>query len=128
MLKKNEIEPQAYRDAMARFAGAVHVVTTDGPAGRRGTTVIATCSVSDTPPTVLVCLNRENRYERASSSRMACFALNTLPAELEPLAAAFSGFTGLTQPRSASRLGRMGHHLDRRADPEGRARRVRLRD
>ncbi|TIW51814.1 MAG: flavin reductase, partial [Mesorhizobium sp.] len=58
MLKKNDIGPQAYRDAMAHFAGQVHVVTTDGPAGRRGATVIAACSVSDTPPTVLVCLNR----------------------------------------------------------------------
>ena len=61
VLKKHEVEPLHYRDAMARFAGAVHVLTTDGPAGRRGTTVIATCSVSDNPPTVLVCINRENR-------------------------------------------------------------------
>ena len=61
MLKKHEVEPLHYRDAMARFAGAVHVLTTDGPAGRRGTTVIAACSVSDNPPTVLVCVNRENR-------------------------------------------------------------------
>ena len=56
MLKKTDVEPQAYRDAMARFAGAVHVVTTDGPAGLRGATVIAACSVSDAPPMVLVCV------------------------------------------------------------------------
>ncbi|TGV53477.1 flavin reductase, partial [Mesorhizobium sp. M2D.F.Ca.ET.160.01.1.1] len=56
MLKKNDIGPQAYRDAMSHFAGHVHVVTTDGPAGKRGATVIAACSVSDTPPTILVCL------------------------------------------------------------------------
>ncbi len=36
MLKINNIAPQDYRNAMARFAGAVHVVTTDGQAGRRG--------------------------------------------------------------------------------------------
>ena len=47
MLKKNESGRRHYRDAMAHFAGAVHVVTTDGPAGKRGTTVIAACSVSD---------------------------------------------------------------------------------
>ncbi|TIU76756.1 MAG: flavin reductase, partial [Mesorhizobium sp.] len=47
MLKINDIGPQAYRDAMAHFAGHVHVVTTDGPAGRRGATVIAASSVSD---------------------------------------------------------------------------------
>src|SRR5690606_11406937 len=44
VLKKFEIEPKDYRDAMALFAGAVHVVTTDGKAGRRGVTVIAACS------------------------------------------------------------------------------------
>ena len=57
MLKQPEIQPQDYRDAMAKFAGAVHVITSDGPAGRRGVTVIAACSVSDDPPTILVCLN-----------------------------------------------------------------------
>jgi cob(II)yrinic acid a,c-diamide reductase len=97
VLKKHEIEPLHYRDAMARFAGAVHVLTTDGPAGRRGTTVIASCSVSDNPPTVLVCVNRENRSNDLYVEN-GCFALNTLPAEFEPVAAAFSGFTGLTQP------------------------------
>jgi cob(II)yrinic acid a,c-diamide reductase len=96
LLKMNEVGPQHYRDALARFAGAVHVVTTDGPAGRRGTTVIAACSVSDSPPTVLVCLNLENRSNDlfAENGR---FALNTLPQEAQSLAEAFSGLTGLTQ-------------------------------
>ncbi len=118
MLKKNEIGPQTYRDAMAQFAGAVHVVTTDGPAGKRGTTVIAACSVSDTPPTVLVCLNRENPKNEAFV-RNGNFALNTLPATSRPLAEAFSGQTGLpVEERFA--LGRMGPHLDRRADADRR--------
>ncbi|MDQ2705360.1 MAG: flavin reductase [Pseudomonadota bacterium] len=94
MLKKNEIGPQTYRDAMARFAGAVHVATTDGPAGKRGATVIAACSVSDTPPTVLVCLNRENPKNDAFI-RNGNFALNTLGNDQQALAEAFSGQTGL---------------------------------
>jgi cob(II)yrinic acid a,c-diamide reductase len=94
VLKKNDIGPQAYRDAMANFAGAVHVVTTDGPAGKRGATVIATCSVSDTPPTVLVCVNRENPKNDAFLKN-GNFALNTLRAEQQPLAVAFSGLSGL---------------------------------
>lgn len=94
VLKKYEVGPQAYRDAMARFGGAVHVVTTDGPAGRRGATVIAACSVSDSPPTVLVCLNRENpRNEAFVVNRN--FALNTLASTQQELAMAFSGQTGL---------------------------------
>jgi cob(II)yrinic acid a,c-diamide reductase len=96
LLKKNDIGPQAYRDAMAQFAGAVHVVTTGGTAGRRGTTVIAACSVSDDPPTVLVCLNRENARNEAYVEN-GVFALNTLTSEDQALADAFSGLTGLSQ-------------------------------
>ncbi|HEY5817726.1 MAG TPA: flavin reductase [Mesorhizobium sp.] len=95
MLKKYEIGPQTYRDAMAHFAGAVHVITTDGPGGLRGTTVIAACSVSDSPPTVLACLNRENLNNQAFVAN-GRFALNTLAARHEPLSVAFSGVTGLT--------------------------------
>lgn len=93
VLKKSDIEPQAYREAMSHFAGAVHVVTTDGAAGRRGATVIAACSVSDSPPMVLVCLNRENPHNQLYVEN-GNFALNTLAARHEPLAVAFSGVTG----------------------------------
>src|SRR5690606_14115835 len=96
VLKKAEVEPRQYRGAMSRFAGAVHVVTTDGRAGRRGTTVIAACSVSDDPPTILVCLNRHNRANDLYVEN-GVFALNTLPAERQDLANAFSGLTGLPQ-------------------------------
>lgn len=96
MLKKSEFDPQLYRDAMARFAGAVHVLTTDGPAGRRGTTVIAACSVSDHPPMILVCINREN-VSNALYSENGRFVLNTLSDTHRDLANAFSGLTGLTQ-------------------------------
>lgn len=95
MLKKSDVEAQAYRDAMARFAGAVHILTTDGAAGRRGTTVIAACSVSDAPPTILVCVNRQNANNDVFVEN-GCFALNTLSAAHEPLAVAMSGVTGLS--------------------------------
>ena len=47
-----------FRNGMARLAGAVNVLTTDGPAGMAGMTATAVCSVTDQPPTLLVCLNR----------------------------------------------------------------------
>lgn len=101
MLKKNDIGPQAYRDAMAKFAGHVHIVTTNGPGGLRGATVTASCSVSDTPPIVLVCLNRENLKNDAFLVN-GNFALNTLGERHQPLAAAISGQTGL--PTMAERF------------------------
>jgi cob(II)yrinic acid a,c-diamide reductase len=96
LLKKNSVEPRHYRDAMAQFAGAVHVVTTDGAAGRRGVTVIAACSVSDDPPMILVCLNRI-RPDNDCFAENGVFALNTLAASQKPVADAFSGLGGLSQ-------------------------------
>lgn len=49
---------EGFRDAMSRLVAAVNVITTDGPAGRAGFTASAVCSVTDSPPTLLVCLNR----------------------------------------------------------------------
>ena len=104
-----------YRDAMARFAGAVHVLTTDGPAGKRGTTVIAACSVSDNPPTVLVCLNRENPLERRSIVENGMLRAEHAAGRVR---AGRRGIFRLHRPDPAGALRdrRMGHHRDRRAD------------
>ena len=57
-----EITPQQreFRQAMAHLAAAVNIVTTEGPHGKLGITVTAVCSVTDTPPTVLVCVNKRS--------------------------------------------------------------------
>ena len=52
------VEDKLFRDAMSRLGAAVHVITTDGPAGKTGFTATAVCSVSDCPATLLMCLNR----------------------------------------------------------------------
>ncbi len=93
VLNKSQIDPSHYRDAMANFAGAVHVVATDGEAGRRGVTVIAACSVSDNPPTILVCLNRENGRNDAFRDN-GVFSLNTLADRHQDMSADFAGLTG----------------------------------
>jgi flavin reductase len=43
---------------MARLGAAVNIITTDGPAGKGGFTASAVCSVTDEPPTLLLCMNR----------------------------------------------------------------------
>lgn len=90
LLSQSRIASQDYRDCMARFAGAVHVVATDGPAGRRGVTVSAVTSVSDNPPTLLMCLNR-NRPENGWFAENGHFSLNTLCAGQIDIARAFAG-------------------------------------
>ena len=87
---KAAVAPKSYREAMSRFAGALHVAATDGPAGRRGVTVLAVASVSDDPPTIIVCLNH-NRAENRMFADNGRFALNVLNARHLELARAFAG-------------------------------------
>lgn len=56
-----QVDPAEFREGMARLGAAVNLVTTDGSAGRSGLTVTAVCSVTDAPPTLLVCINRTSR-------------------------------------------------------------------
>lgn len=46
-----------FRNAMSLLSSAVNVVTTNGVAGQHGFTASAVCSVTDSPPTLLVCMN-----------------------------------------------------------------------
>lgn len=83
-------EPALFREAMSRLVAAVHVVTTRGPGGRTGFTATAVASVSDSPPTLLVCINRGIHAARAfRQSRL--FAVNMLTGEHQAVADAFGG-------------------------------------
>ncbi len=88
------IERQEFRDAMARLGAAVNVVTTDGEGGRAGFTASAVCSVTDSPPTLLVCLNRA-ASSNAVFLRNMVLCVNTLAAGQEEISNAFAGITGL---------------------------------
>src|ERR1700683_380699 len=82
-----------FRDAMSRLGAAVHVVTTAGPGGKTGFTATAVCSVSDAPPTLLVCLNRRSHGAPVLHENKV-FAVNTLGADCEAVADVFAGRTG----------------------------------
>lgn len=69
----------AFREAMSRVSGAVHVVATDGKAGRGGFTATAVTSVSDSPPSLLVCINATSRTARMLKEN-GVFSVNTLAA------------------------------------------------
>ena len=81
-----------FRAAMANLSAAVNVVTTDGPYGRAGMTVSAACSVTDSPPTLLVCVNRSSRSHSVliGNGRLC---VNVLAGEHEDLARHFAGAT-----------------------------------
>jgi flavin reductase len=85
-----EIAPEDYRDAMARLGAAVSIITTDGPAGRAGFTASAVCSVTDDPPTLLVCMNRaSSAHASVTGNKLVC--VNVLSAQQEPLSRLFGG-------------------------------------
>lgn len=86
------IEAGPYREAMALVTSAVHLVTTDGPAGRAGFTATAVCSVSDAPPTLLVCINRSSSAYAAFKGNSA-LCVSTLGSENRGIAGAFGGKT-----------------------------------
>jgi flavin reductase len=54
------VDHNTFRNAMSRLGAAVNLITSDGSAGRHGLTASAVCSVSDDPPTILVCINRSS--------------------------------------------------------------------
>ena len=90
-----------YREGMARLGAAVNLVTTDGPAGRAGFTASAVCSVTDSPPTLLVCLNRSaSVYETFKRNRTLC--VNTLAQGQEALSQQFGGKTPMAERFAAA--------------------------
>jgi flavin reductase (NADH) len=87
-----------FRQAMAHLGAAVNVITTAGPHGRCGITASAVCSVTDAPPTLLVCINRSSAMHAAfAHNRHLC--VNVLPAEHEVLARDFAGLTDVPMER-----------------------------
>ncbi|MGA0571914.1 flavin reductase [Variovorax sp. VNK109] len=84
----------SYRDAMSRLPTAVSIVTTRTPAGMAGFTASAVCSVTDVPPTLLVCLNHAaSVYTAFASSDVLC--VNVASAGQQSVVAAFGGRTAM---------------------------------
>jgi flavin reductase len=90
------VSAQIFRDGMARLGAAVTVVTSDGPAGRVGFTATAVTSVTDEPPTLLVCINRKSS-SFAAVMENGVLAVNVLTAEQQPVAERFGGKVALAE-------------------------------
>lgn len=90
-----------YRNAMARLGAAVNIVTTEGPAGRAGFTASAVCSVTDDPPTLLICLNRgASVYPAFQANGVLC--VNVLAAGHRELSGVFGGKTPMDERFAAA--------------------------
>ncbi|KEA62856.1 4-hydroxyphenylacetate 3-monooxygenase, reductase component [Marinobacterium lacunae] len=91
---QNELQ-QLFRNAMAQLAAAVNVVTTQGEQGTCGLTATAVCSVSDTPATLLVCINRNSDTNTVFKGN-GRLCVNICNAGQEEVSRHFAGMTGLS--------------------------------
>ena len=92
-MSNDVIKATAFRDAMSLLTTAVNVVTTKGSSGAHGFTASAVCSVTDTPPTLLVCMNQTAR-SHAHFLENRTLSVNVLGAQHEPISNAFASKLG----------------------------------
>lgn len=88
------ITPEAYRALMRHQAGAVTIVATSHAGQRTGLTATAFSSLSDTPPTILVCIQRTAGAHDAILAS-GVFSVNILTETQQRVAECFSGLGGI---------------------------------
>lgn len=89
-LTANEAGPDEFRDMMSGFPSGVSVVTAIGTDGLpRGMTCSSVCSVSLSPPTIVVCLRYGSPTLEAALAG-GTFALNLLHSRAESVAMLFA--------------------------------------
>lgn len=88
------ISARSYRALMRHQAGAVAIVATVSAELRAGLTATAFSSLSDQPPTLLVCVQRKaGAHDVIARSR--AFSVNILAADQQDVAVRFSGNGGV---------------------------------
>jgi flavin reductase (DIM6/NTAB) family NADH-FMN oxidoreductase RutF len=85
---------ESYRALMRHQAGAVTVIASGADGSRAGLTATAVCSLSDNPPTILVCVQRRSGAHDLIA-KAGCFSGNLLSREQEDVAERFAGRRGL---------------------------------
>jgi flavin reductase (DIM6/NTAB) family NADH-FMN oxidoreductase RutF len=104
-----EPDLDSLRKAMGHFATGVTVITTLGPGGEPvGCTVSAFCSLSMSPPLVLVCIGRGRRMHEWLTNGPG-FVVNVLSADQRDVATAFARPEGDRFATVTTRPGRHGN-------------------
>ena len=78
-----------FRNLMRQQAGAVTIIAVGKAGHRTGLTATAMCSLTDNPPMVLICVNR-NASAHAPIRAARCFSVNILARDQQELAKRFS--------------------------------------
>jgi len=88
------IDPADFRALMRNVPGQVNIIASGRTGQRAGLTATAVCSLTDSPPTVLVCINRRVGAHDAIIEN-GVFSINALAAGQHDIAAMFSGQLGV---------------------------------
>lgn len=83
------MDTQKFRTLMRHQAGAVTIIAVGKTGNRTGLTATAMCSLSDNPPSVLICVNK-NASAHAPIREAGCFSVNVLACTQQELATRFS--------------------------------------
>ena len=86
------IDATDFKAMLRNHAGAVAIVAVAGPNGRTGLTATAVCSLTDSPPMVLACVNKSASAHEPIGEAKA-FAINLLAIDQSDIASVFSGKT-----------------------------------
>lgn len=85
-----DVDATQFRQGMSCLGAAVSLITSGGPEGRHGMTASAVCSITDSPPTLLVCVNQKNRsHDIFNGNGNLC--VNVLAGQHVALADTFAG-------------------------------------
>ena len=97
MMTETQLDPNRFREGMSRLFAAVNVITIRDNDQIMGTTATAVCSVSDSPPALLVCLHKQGKVH-AGLRAGTPLSVNTLAEGQDPVAQVFAGAGGLSMP------------------------------
>jgi flavin reductase (DIM6/NTAB) family NADH-FMN oxidoreductase RutF len=89
------VAPDEFREAMRHLASSVCIVTTELDGEWIGCTATAMCSLSDSPPSLLVCLNQQSQTGNAIF-RSGNFCVNVLTSDSQSIASRFAKSSGLS--------------------------------
>lgn len=96
-----EMAAKLFREGMSRLGAAVNIITSDGPEGKHGMTASAVCSITDSPPTLLVCVNQDNHsHDVFNGNGHLC--VNVLGGQHVALSKIFAKTGGRDQDRFAT--------------------------
>jgi len=93
-----EVSAVAFREALSNALTPVTIVATDGEHGLAGVTCSAVCSVCDTPPTIVVCINRKS-FSNGVIKANGVLCVNWLRSDHAHVSQVFAGAGAVPMPQ-----------------------------